>query len=260
MVIPHGGPGAAPSEGITSIKEHIVGDWLGVCQPFSSLSHLLAAAVAMLAAVFLLRRAYGNRSRVASIAVYVSTVIISLGISGAYHWVARDCPARSVMQRLDHCAIWLLIAGTFTAVHGVMFRGVWRSGILIFIWAYAVVGVLLQALAFEHVNGVVGLVLYLGLGWVGALSIFKVGRQVGFRAARLIWFAGVAYSAGAVLEATGRPVLASGWLGPHEIFHVAVIVGVALHWAFIRRMLMDYLPRETSPAVATMAGAVAATP
>jgi channel protein (hemolysin III family) len=171
--------------------------------------------------------------------------------------VARGCAAREVMQRLDHCGIWLLIAGTFTAVHGVMFRGVWRWGVLLFIWAYAIVGILLQVFAFHHVNGVGGLVLYLGLGWVGALSIFKVGRQVGFRAARYIWFAGVVYSAGAVLEAVGHPVLFAQWLGPHELFHVAVIAGVALHWAFIRRMLLTYLPRETLAAAPDAARAAA---
>jgi channel protein (hemolysin III family) len=210
-----------------------VSDWLGVSEPFSSLSHLLAAAMAMAAAVPLLRRASGGASRVGAIAVYVATVILAMGISGAYHWVARDYPAREVMQRLDHCGIWLLIAGTFTAVHGVMFRGAWRWGVLLFIWTYALVGVLLQTFAFHHVSGVLGLVLYLGMGWVGALSIFKVG----FRAARLIWLGGIVYTAGAVLDAVGYPVLIPAWLGPHEIFHVAVIVGIVLHWAFIRRML-----------------------
>jgi channel protein (hemolysin III family) len=239
------------------ITQHLVGDWSGVCQPFASLSHLLAAAVAMVAAGRLLRHASGCRWRVASIGVYVATVTIALAISGSYHWVSRECAARAVMQRLDHCGIWLLIAGTFTAVHGVMFRGIWRWGVLIFIWSYAVVGVLLQVLAFEHVKGVTGLVLYLAFGWVGVLSIFKVGRQVGFRAARFIWLAGLVYSAGAVLEAMGRPIVFERWLGPHELFHVAVIAGVALHWAFIRRMLLSYVPRDALAAAPEAARAAA---
>ena len=77
--------------------------------------------------------------------------------------------------------------------------------------------------------------LYLGLGWVGVISIFKLGRQLGFVAVRPMWYAGIAYSAGAILEATGHPVLAHCWVGPHEIFHIAVLAGVALHWLFIRR-------------------------
>jgi channel protein (hemolysin III family) len=197
----------------------------------------------MVAAGRLLRRAGGCPLRVTSIGVYTATVTISLAISGAYHWLARELPARAVLQRLDHAAIWLLIAGTFTAIHGVMFRGLWRWGVLIFIWSYATVGVLLKVFAFEHVTGVTGLVLYLAFGWVGVLSIFKVGRQVGFREARFIWMAGVVYSAGAVLDAAGHPIVFERWLGPHELFHVAVIAGMALHWAFIRRMLIHHVPR-----------------
>jgi channel protein (hemolysin III family) len=242
LVVPaHGG-----GEGSSSItQQHLTVGWLGVCQPFASLSHLAAAAVALVAAGRLLRRASGCPLRVTSIAVYAATVTLSLAISGAYHWMAREWPARLVLQRLDHCAIWLLIAGTFTAIHGVMFRGVWRWGVLIFIWSYAAVGILLQAFAFEHVKGVTGLVLYLALGWVGVLSIFKVGRQIGFREARLILLAGLVYSAGALLDAAGRPVLFERWFGPHELFHVAVITGMALHWAFIRRMLIHHVPGQS---------------
>ena len=62
---------------------------------------------------------------------------------------ARDCSARLVMKRIDYFSIWLLIAGTFTAIHGIMFDGTWRRGVLIFIWSYVAVGVLLQALWFR---------------------------------------------------------------------------------------------------------------
>ena len=215
---------------------------LGACQPFSSFSHLIGAAVALGAAGPLLRRARGTRSRVASIAVYALSVIVTLTISGLYHRQARDCAARMIMQRIDYYAIWLLIAGTFTAVHGVMFRGIWRWGMLSVIWSYALMGVILQSLYFEVFSGTVGLVLYLGFGWIGALSIFRIGRQIGFRAARYMWYAGIVYSVGAVLEATGHPILIDRWIGPHEVFHIAVIIGIGLHWAFIRTLLIEHAP------------------
>jgi channel protein (hemolysin III family) len=219
----------------------------GFCQPVSSLSHLAAAGVALVAGLPLVRLARGCRHRVSAVTVYVACVVITLGISGVYHSLDRGCTARTVMQRMDYFAIWLLIAGTFTAVHGIMFDGLWRRGVLTFIWSYVAIGVLLQAIWFHVFSGVPGLVLYLGLGWIGLFSILKLGRQLGFGVVRPMWYAGIAYSTGAILEATRHPILIDRWVGPHEVFHAAVIIGVALHWFFIRRLLLSHAPALPSP-------------
>jgi channel protein (hemolysin III family) len=202
----------------------------GFCQPISSLSHLVAAFVALVAAVPLVRLARGSRSRQIAVVVYAVCVVATLGISGAYHSLDRGGAARSLMQRMDYLAIWLLIAGTFTALHGIMCEGLWRAGMLAFIWSAALAGALLQILRFDLFSGALGLGLYLAVGWVGVLSIFKLGRQIGFRAVRPIWLAGLAYSIGGVV-------------GPHEMFHFAVLIGVAMHWVFIRRLLDTHAPK-----------------
>jgi channel protein (hemolysin III family) len=203
---------------------------------------LIAASVALVGAVPLIRRGRGSSARVLSVAIYACCVITSLAVSGTYHALAWRTSARALMQRFDHYAIFLLIAGTFTAVHGVMCSGFWRTGVLAFIWVGAVVGVLLQVCWFETFSGAAGLALYLGLGWVGVASVIKLGRVIGFRAVRPIWYAGIAYTAGALLEAFGQPVVVRGWIGPHEVFHGAVIAGVTLHWLFIRTLLVKHAP------------------
>jgi channel protein (hemolysin III family) len=222
----------------------------GFCQPVSSLSHLAGALVGLMAAIPLLRLARGDRRRVFAVAVYAFCVVATLGVSGAYHSLDRACAARAVMKRIDYFAIWLLIAGTFTAVHGVMFEGRWRSGALTFIWGYVVVAISLQSIWFRVFSGVPGLLLYLGLGWVGLFSIVKLRRQLGPRVVRPLWAAGIAYSVGAILDATGHPILIAHVVGPHEVFHAAVIVGVALHWLFIRRLLLTHAPALPSSAAA----------
>jgi channel protein (hemolysin III family) len=222
------------------------------------LSHLLAAAAALVAGVELVRIARGCRYRVTAVVVYVFCVVVTLAVSGVYHSLARECSARMVMKRIDYFSIWLLIAGTFTAIHGIMFDGTWRRGVLTFIWSYVAVGISLQALWFRVFSGVPGLILYLGLGWVGVFSIVKLGRQLGFATVRPVWYAGIAYSAGAILEATGHPGLIARWVGPHEIFHVAVVVGVTLHWCFIRTLLLAHAPATSYPAAVPAAPAAAA--
>ena len=140
------------------------------------------------------------------------------------------------MQRLDYYAIWLLIAGCFTAVHGVTCRGLWRSGLLSIIWAYALVGVVLQVLWWNTFSGSTGLALYLGFGWIGFLSAIKLARQIGWRPVLPVVYAGVLFSLGAILEACNWPVVVAGWVEAHEVFHFAVIVGLATLWLFIRRL------------------------
>jgi len=179
----------------------------------------------------------------AALAVYAFCVIMVLAVSGTYHSLDRGGAARETMQRLDHYAIWCLIAGTFTAVHGVMHRGPWRRWLLAFVWSYAAMGISVQVIWFKVFSGLPGLLLYLGLGAVGVLSVTKLQREIGAVAVRPLWFAGIAYAGGAILEAVRYPVLIPGWVGPHEIFHFAVILGVALHWTFIRRLLTNHAPR-----------------
>jgi hemolysin III len=211
-------------------------------QPISSWSHLLAAGAAFVAAVPLVRLGRGNRGRVLALSVYAACVIAALAISGIYHALSRGEPARLFMQRLDHYAIWGLIAGTFTAVHGTMCRGFWRWGMLSIIWSYACVGVFLQVVWFERFSGNLGLALYLGLGWIGVASIVKLGAQIGYRRVLPILYAGLAFSAGAILEAFDWPTLVRPWLGAHEIFHFAVVFGVGSLWLFIRTLMLHHVP------------------
>jgi channel protein (hemolysin III family) len=214
------------------------------------LSHLTAAAVGVVGAVPLVRHGRGGRGRFASVLVYAISVVAMLTISGTYHSLKGGGSARHTWRRLDYSAIWLLIAGTFTAIHGVMHKGRWRSWMLVAIWTLAAACCLLQAFRFELFSGPAGLLLYLGLGWVGLLSIIKVGRQLGFLTVWPLWGAGIVYSVGAILESSHRPTLIAGFIGPHEVFHLAVITGIALHWMFIRQVVTVFAP---SPALASLA-------
>jgi channel protein (hemolysin III family) len=228
----------------------------GFCQPISSLLHLLAACAALVAAASLVKLARGSPIHRWSLVVYACCVVANLGISGVYHALPLHRTPRAVLQRFDHFAIWLLIAGSFTALHGVACRGFWRGGVLAIAWAYAACGVILQACCFRVFASRPGLLLYLGFGWLGVVSIVKIGRDFGYRTVRPIWWAGIAVTGGALLENFARGlVFVPGWVRSHEVFHLAVVVGVGLHWGCVRQLVRI----QQRPAVATeMAPAPAA--
>jgi len=218
---------------------------LGVCEPVSSLSHLVAGVLAVAAAVPLVRASGSNLGHRVALAVYATAVIALLTISGAYHSLGGG-QLRVVMQHADHLAIWILIAGTFTAIHGIMCRGFWRRWVLVFVWTYVAVAIVVESIWFEELSGAPCLAMYLALGWLGLATIIKLGRQIGFRATAPVWAGGLVFSVGAVLEALGLPVISRPWLGPHELFHFAVIAGVVIHWTFIRRLVLVYAAGQTA--------------
>lgn len=205
----------------------------GFSDPVSSVSHLGGALAFAVLAAALLRRGHGNRARMTSIAVFAVSCVLLLGVSGVYHLLAPDSAGREVLKRLDHAAIFVLIAGSFTPVHTILFRGAWRWGMLAGIWGAAIAGVILKTAYFDSVPEWLGLAMYLALGWMGVISATALARRHGWRSLRLVLWGALAYTVGAVAEFLRWPELLPGVVGPHEVFHLAVLAGIGCHWAFI---------------------------
>lgn len=205
----------------------------GLHDPVSAVTHLFGAAGFLALGALLLRRGRGDPARLAFLAVYAAAGVLLFAASGGYHMTAAGGPARAVLQRLDHAAIFVLIAGTFTPVHGLLFRGPLRWGPLLLVWAAAAAGVVLKAAYFDAVAEWVGLTLYLSVGWLGLLSGLLLGRRHGFAFVRPLALGGAAYSVGAALDFLRWPVLVPGAIQSHEVFHLAVLAGAGWHFAFV---------------------------
>ena len=209
--------------------------FFGFAQPCSSLSHLLAALVFACASPFLVRLGRGDAGRTVGLWVFAVSCVLLLSLSGVYHWLAEGSHARAVFHRLDYAAIYCLIAGSFTGVHATTFRGAWRWGMIAVVWGIATVGITLTLVFFRELPEWVSLGGYLGMGWIGLVSSWKVWRAHGWALIQPLLVGGGAYSLGAVLEFFRVPVLVPRVVGPHEVFHMAVILGISCHWLFMRR-------------------------
>ena len=138
-----------------------------------------------------------------------------------------------MLKRLDHAAIFVLIAGSFTPVHVILFRGRWRWGMLAGIWAAAIAGLVLKTVFFSHPARMAWAGDVPGLGWMGVISALALAHRYGLRIIQLLVWGALAYTAGALIEFLRWPVPLAGIVGPHEIFHLAVLTGISCHWAFI---------------------------
>lgn len=204
-------------------------------EPLSSISHLLTAFAALIGIGFLLSRGRGNLTRQLALFIFSFSLIYLFSMSGVYHLLDRPSVASDVLQRLDHAGIWCLIAGSFTPLHIILFRGFWRWIPLLVIWTVAITGLVLEIVFFESIPEWLTLILYLSLGWFGLATTLKFRNQYQDKSVGLLCAGGLLYSVGAVIDYFRWPVLWSGVLGPHEIFHLFVTAAATTHWYFIYR-------------------------
>jgi hypothetical protein len=101
------------------------------------------------------------------------------------------------------------------------------------VWGFAATAISLKTAYFDSMPATLGLSLYLGMGWIGAYTGLSVWRRFGYSFMAPILWGGVAYSIGAVLEFLRWPILVPGVVQWHEVFHVAVLIGLGFHWSFI---------------------------
>lgn len=192
-------------------------------------SHLVALAGAGVLGPLLVARA--DREARWLVAVYVATATALFGVSALYHRVRWPTAARAVMRRLDHAMIFVLIAGSYTAVGGLALPHLLDGPLLWLVWAGAVVGAALQV-AVPHWRRLAA-ASYLALGWVAIPGLPALNRALTGVQMALLVAGGLLYTAGALIYAARRPRLAPGVFGYHELFHALVVAAVACHGALV---------------------------
>ena len=194
-------------------------------------SHLYALVVAVVAAVALVATAPEGDATVAA-AVYGTTLVAMFAASALYHRGSWSPPVARRLLQLDHTAIFLLIAGTYTPVAMLAMSSTAEEILLPLVWLVAAGGILFEWLPVRSPRGYVTTV-YLVLGWIGAFAILSVWEHVGAAGALLLAGGGLAYTAGAIVHAARRPDPWPAVFGYHEVFHVFVILAAAMHYAAI---------------------------
>lgn len=205
----------------------------GIHQPLSSMSHLTGAVVFAWLSFYLLRPVWGNWPRFFGVALFATAAVALLTISSIYHMFFQGEYLRSVMLRIDLAAIFVLIAATFTPIHGLMFSGWRRWGVLALIWSIAFAGILARMIFFESISRPTGAIIFLAMGWIGGYTAWLLWRSEARHLLLPAVAGGVFYSIGAIANATGWPILITGVWGPHETLHFAVLAGLGSHWAVI---------------------------
>ena len=204
----------------------------GFREPFSCISHLIAAVVFAAIGVRLVQLGHGSRCRTASLAVMAVSTVFLLSMSAVYHMLDPG-DGRYVMRLLDVAGVFALIAGTATPMLVILFRGWQRWLPLLLMWSLSATGITLRAVFEESLPKYAGTVIFLFLGWCGAIPCIALWRRYGYGFVEPLLWGGVAYTLGALLILFRWPVLIPGVISYHELWHIAVLIGISLHWKFV---------------------------
>jgi channel protein (hemolysin III family) len=219
---------------------------LGVADPIAAGTHALGALAAARAIVPLWRRSAGSSWRRLTALVFGVSMVVLFAASATYHLLPPGA-AKRVLQRIDHGAIYLLIAGTYTPIVGNLTKRRRRAVVLAAVWVVAICGIVFKAVLFGIAPDFLDVMLYLSMGWLGAIPFVPIVLAQTRRAATWIVGAALLYTAGALCELLAWPALAGGVFGHHEAFHCAVLAAAYCFYRYV----MDYalaLPPATAEA------------
>jgi len=164
----------------------------------------------------------GDSWHVISSSIYGSSLILLYGASALYHGIPHSS-AKAVLQRIDHAAIYILIAGTYTPFLLISLRGSWGWSLFGIIWSLALVGVVLEFIQWKPFKKI-SLALYLGMGWIILIAINPMLKQVETGGLVLLLVGGLFYSFGVIFYVWEKLTF------NHAIWHLFVLAGSASHF------------------------------
>ncbi len=200
----------------------------------NAITHGVGAVLAVAGAVYLIvASTRGSAWHIVSCSVFAVTLVLVYLCSTLYHSLVRT-EARHVFQVLDHSAIYLLIAGTYTPFTLVSLRGPVGWALFVFVWALAIAGVVFKSLALGRFQ-VASVLVYLFQGWVVVFAVLPLYRAIGWHG--MMWLAagGLAYTLGIAFFALDRLRYF------HATWHLFVLAGSVAHYFVI---LFYVVPRH----------------
>jgi hemolysin III len=194
---------------------------------FNGYSHLAGTvlAVAGTTVLVVLAAQKGDPWRVATFAVYGATLVLLYLVSTLYHSLRGR--AKAVFRKLDHCSIYLLIAGTYTPFMLVVLGGAWGWSLFGVVWGLAVVGIV-QEVWLARGARIPSLVIYVAMGWIALVALVPLLERLSMAAFAWVLGGGLAYTAGIVFYVYDERVRHF-----HGIWHLFVMGGSAAHYVAI---------------------------
>lgn len=204
-------------------------------EPVNTLTHLAGAIFALAGMLVLMGLTRNEPGKMLSMLVYGISLVGLFLASALFHGVRGRAPLRMWLNRLDHAAIFLLIAGTYTPILHNLYPGNWGPLVLTFVWAAALIGVAVK-MSSRRIHGMLNVSVYLALGWGGVVPLvlaLSLATVLALPGLEWLFAGGLIYSVGFVIYYRRWPDPWPDVFGYHEIWHLFVLAGGLCHYLFI---------------------------
>ena len=201
-------------------------------EPVNSLTHWAGAVLGLVGLIALLIVGWSTPAKIISLTIYGISLIAMFSASATYHMVRVKEKALEIFRKIDHAAIYLLIAGTYTPFCVNVFTGFWKWGMLSIIWSLALIGIVVKIFVVRAPRWL-NAGIYVIMGW---LSIAAAGQVLAALPAWvLVWLiiGGVVYTLGAVVYTTKIFNFVPGVFGFHEVWHIFVLLAAIAHFVAV---------------------------
>jgi hemolysin III len=201
-------------------------------EPVNGLTHLAAALAALPGMAIMIILAQGDALKQGSLFIYGSSLVLMFSASATYHLVKARQKVLVSLRKLDHAAIYLLIAGTYTPICLHYFSGFWKWGMLAIIWSLALLGIMVKLFTINAPRWL-SATLYLLMGWLSLAGIREILTAMPVEAWAWLVAGGLFFTVGALVYAIKKPDFFPGVFGFHELWHIFVILGCLSHFILI---------------------------
>ena len=203
-------------------------------EPVNAITHFLGFLMSIPILIVFIIKANQETSFTSVIAflIFGISLLLLYGASTIYHALNISEKGTALLRRVDHMMIFVLIAGTYTPVCLIPLRGKWGWTLLICVWTFAIAGILLK-IFWLNAPRWFSTLLYVVMGWLVLIAFVPLEQAIPVSGIALLAAGGVVYTLGAVIYAVKWSKLKMKYFGFHEIFHLFVMGGSALHILFM---------------------------
>ena len=208
------------------LKEHIK-------DPGSAITHFIGMLMAIFAAIPLLLKAAREPSKIyiIAIAVYAASLILLYAASTTYHTFDKSRKVNTILKKIDHMMISVLIAGSYTPICVIPLKDTVGYPLLALVWTVAIIGMILKG-CWINCPKWLSSVIYIGMGWLCVLAFVPIFHNLPRAGFGWLLAGGIIYTIGGVIYALKLPIFNAKHknFGSHEVFHVFVMLGSVCHF------------------------------
>jgi hemolysin III len=200
--------------------------------PGSAITHFIGMLLALSAATPLLLKASKNgQLHLVALAVFIISMVLLYAASTIYHTLDVSPKVNKILKKIDHMMIFILIAGTYTPVCLIVLGDKAGWGLLVLVWAIAIIGIIIKACWITCPKWFSSLI-YIAMGWICVLAFTKIIQALPPAAFGWLLAGGIIYTVGGIIYALKLPLFNSKhkYFGSHEIFHLFVMGGSLCHY------------------------------